>query len=207
MLLVFIILLLATIMYGLYYIIYIVVDKKSKKNLSEEETVKLEELSTKSSNFRTNIMTLLLIVTFLSSFFVWTDSGDNKSKIEVGSKQSSEEISDENSNDSAIDEEKNLSYEVLGNYKDKENKEQEIVIKIPEEVLKNEIKDIMVQVAKDELSKSNLEKAKVVAINENKKGKTIEEKKQTVSELEYTKDGNIKYEKYFKNKLVEKGYR
>lgn len=43
MLQIFILLLLATITYGIYYVICIIIDKKSRKKLSEEELQKWEE--------------------------------------------------------------------------------------------------------------------------------------------------------------------
>ena len=59
MLQIFILLLLATITYGIYYVICIIIDKKSRKKLSEEELQKWEEDHKKSGKWRANAMILL----------------------------------------------------------------------------------------------------------------------------------------------------
>jgi len=51
MLQIFILLLLATITYGIYYVICIIIDKKSRKKLSEEELQKWEEDHKKSGKW------------------------------------------------------------------------------------------------------------------------------------------------------------
>ena len=207
MLQIFILLLLATITYGIYYVICIIIDKKSRKKLSEEELQKWEEDHKKSGKWRANAMILLLVSTFGTSFFIWNDTdGGEERKIQVQTSQpvesvanQTETVEQDNTNGN-----KEIKYEVIGNHKDSANDQQEIAIKVPEEVLKKEMRAIMIQVAKEELEKSNLAKAKVVAIQQNKEGKTKEKRKQTISELEYTKDGKIDAEKYFTNEFISK---
>ena len=96
MLQIFILLLLATITYGIYYVICIIIDKKSRKKLSEEELQKWEEDHKKSGKWRANAMILLLVSTFGTSFFIWNDTdGGEERKIQVQTSQPVESVANQ----------------------------------------------------------------------------------------------------------------